>query len=248
MIVMPANSTGWFWHCLARETGRIGHLYSPDAQRGPWPWFSYALDNGAFSCWDMRSNTFDDEKWAQTEVAWKKLVYWARNATIQPRWAIAPDVPGDATRTIQRYTRYAGYLVSQGIKPAVAVQDNMTVSDVKRLIPEPVVICVGGTTEFKWNTVELWKGAFERVHVLRCNSPEKLYYLEGIGVESCDGTGWNRGDQNQTYGVEQWARSKPGKPNFNDLWSYCCKQRKKNAKEHQQTWAWDLGRTQQESD
>ena len=44
MIVMPANATGWFWHCLARETGRIGHLYSPGAQRGPWPWFPFALD------------------------------------------------------------------------------------------------------------------------------------------------------------------------------------------------------------
>ena len=35
MLVMPANSTGWFWHCLGRETGRIGHLFSPGAQRGP---------------------------------------------------------------------------------------------------------------------------------------------------------------------------------------------------------------------
>lgn len=24
MIVMPANSSGWFWHALARETGRLG--------------------------------------------------------------------------------------------------------------------------------------------------------------------------------------------------------------------------------
>ena len=46
MIVMPANSSGWFWHSLARETGRLGHLYSPGGQMGPWPWFPYALDKG----------------------------------------------------------------------------------------------------------------------------------------------------------------------------------------------------------
>jgi hypothetical protein len=62
MIVMPACSSGWLWHSLARETGRIGHLYSPRSQRGPWPWFPYACDNGAFSCWNPIENTFDNEQ------------------------------------------------------------------------------------------------------------------------------------------------------------------------------------------
>lgn len=97
MIVMPANSTGWFWHSLARETGRIGHLYSPRAQTGPWPWFPYALDNGAFSC-----------------------------------------------------------------------------------------------------------------------------ELESMGVESCDGTGWLRGDKTQTAGVEEWARSR-AQPITSPLWPHTCK-------------------------
>ena len=48
MIVMPANSTGWFWHCLARETGKIGHLYSPGAQRGLGLGFRLLLITGRF--------------------------------------------------------------------------------------------------------------------------------------------------------------------------------------------------------
>lgn len=208
MIVMPANASGWFWHCMARETGRIGHLYSPGAQRGPWPWFPFALDNGAFSCWDMATNTFDESKWSATEKAWQALLYWAASSIERPRWAIVPDVPGNAEATLSRYEKYVQQVFDAEILPAIAVQDGMTSEQVKALIPGPSVICVGGTTEWKWATVEYWKNAFPRVHVLRCNSPEKLYWLESLGVESCDGTGWNRGDRKQTAGLEAWARSK----------------------------------------
>ena len=86
MLVMPANATGWFWHCLARETGRIGHLYSPGSQRGPWPWFPFALDNGAFACWDMKRNVFDSAKWGITYEAWRDLLYWAASSVQRPRW------------------------------------------------------------------------------------------------------------------------------------------------------------------
>lgn len=207
MIVMPACSTGWFWHCLARETGRIGHLLSPGNQRGPWPWFPYALDNGAFSCWDMKANRFDDGRWASMETQWRLLAVWAASQTQRPMWAIVPDVPGNAERTIEAWARYAPVLVEMGIPTAVAVQDGMTKFDVWRLTPAPEVVCVGGTTEWKWATAEGWLYEFPRVHLLRCNSPEKLKWLEQRGCESCDGTGWNRGDRTQTGGLEAWARS-----------------------------------------
>jgi len=52
----------------------------------------------------------------------------------------------------------------------------------------------------------MWARAFDRVHLLRCNMPDKLDYLMQLGVESCDGTGWNRGSRNQTLGLEQWCK------------------------------------------
>jgi len=206
---MPANATGWFWHCLARETGKIGHLYGPGAQRGPWPWFPFALDNGAFSCWDPILNLFDATKWAGIEPVWRQLVRWAA-PTGFARWGIVPDVPGDSEATFARWYKYASEVRAAGIPTALAVQDGMTAIDVRRMRGEgPAVICVGGTTEWKWATVEHWRSNFERVHVLRCNSPEKLALLESLGIESCDGTGWNRGDQKQTSGLEAWARQNP---------------------------------------
>jgi hypothetical protein len=201
MIVMPANSTGWFWHCLARETGRIGHLFSPGAERGPWPWMPYALDNGAFAAWDAKQNRWDESRWSVD--AWKRLIFWAESKQQRPRWAIVPDVPGNAEATFERWDRFKDMVP---FTKAMAVQDGMTVEQVKAVNPE--VVCVGGTTEWKWATIEEWARSFPRVHLLRCNAPVKLDYLEALGVESCDGTGWNRGDRNQTVGLEQWARLK----------------------------------------
>jgi hypothetical protein len=219
MIVMPANATGWFWHCLARETGRIGHLFSPGAQRGPWPWMPYAMDNGAFSCWEPTTNTFDAARWDKTETAWRHLLMWAQCAPIKARWAIVPDVLGNSAATLARWPLYAPDVVAAGIPLAIAVQDGMTADDVRKLSPAAAVVCVGGSTDWKWATAEQWVRDFPRVHVLRCNSPEKLYWLEAIGAESTDGTGWNRGDRRQTAGVEAWARSR-AVPTGEQLWPH----------------------------
>lgn len=225
MNVMPANATGWFWHCLARETGRLGHLFSPGAQRGPWPWFPYALDNGAFSCWDRARNEWDEDKWQSIAPSWWRLIDWARSNTQKPEWVIVPDVIGDAERTLRRYSTFAGL---SEFPLALAVQDGMTPADVRKLTTNPPqVICVGGTDDFKKNTWREWTENFPRVHVLRVNSPKWLYELEEAGVESCDGTGWNRGDKNQTAGLEQFLRSHPLKGESRmsrfDLWPYVCR-------------------------
>lgn len=219
---MPANSTGWFWHCLARETGRIGHLYSPGAQRGPWPWFPFALDNGAFACWDSKSNTFNHSRWEKTEPLWRHLLFWAQVAPVQPRWAIVPDIPGNSDATLQRWSIYAQIVKQFRIPLAIACQDGMTTADVRSLSPSPDVVAVGGSTDWKWNTVERWCLDFPRVHLLRCNMPDRLRYLEEIGCESTDGTGWNRGDVRQTSGIESWARSRPNS-RADYLWPFVCK-------------------------
>jgi len=216
MLVMPANATGWFWHCLARETGRIGHLFSPGAQRGPWPWFPYALDNGAFAAWDQDDNVWREDLW--DVEAWRKMIRWAQAQAQQPRWAIVPDWIGSGERTIERWYQFENEVP---FAKALAVQDGMSVAQAREL--EPDVICVGGTTEWKWATVEVWAESFPRVHVLRVNSPQKLAYLDQLGVESCDGTGWNRGDRTQTRGLELWARQN-STPVQSMLSDYVCKQ------------------------
>jgi len=222
MIVMPANSTGSFWTPLARETGRLGHLYSPGGQRGPWPWFPYALDNGAFACWNRKGNIFNHAKWSVVEHAWRSLLFWSQATGTPALWAIVPDVPGNGEATLERWAAYAPIVADARIPLAIAVQDEMTADDVKALHPQPEVICIGGGDEFKWGTVEAWCREFPRVHLLRCNMPDRLDWLESIGVESTDGTGWCRGNRVQTAGIEAWCRAR-AVPNFEPLWPHVCR-------------------------
>ena len=179
---MPANSSGWLFHCMARETGRIGHLFSPNQQRQTFPWFPYALDNGAFSCWDMRENQFDLSKWKALEDDWKRLLIWSQSQPYQARWAIVPDVIGNREATLEQWDKYAKIVQECKIPLAIAVQDGMTRDDVRSLSIQPEVIAIGGTTDWKWETVEMWARAFPRVHVLRCNSPQSRSRSESDGT------------------------------------------------------------------
>ena len=231
MIVMPANSTGAFWSTLAHETGRIGHLYSPGAQRGPWPWFSYALDNAMFACWDRSTNTVDEAKWRATEPAWRRLLFWSQVAPQKPRWAIVPDVPGNGPATLERWNHYIEDDCLRGVNHALAVQDGITPAMVDDLRHRPDVICVGGTDEWKWSTAQMWCQQFPRVHVLRCNAPAKLAQLEDWGCESTDGTGWARGDRKQTEGLERWARRNI-EPDHGWLYPHVCRNEHKAKRQH----------------
>jgi hypothetical protein len=177
----------------------------------------------------MQTNRFDDAKWESTRLEWEKLIRWAAPTGLA-RWAIVPDVVGDAERTFERWHEYYPIVRDSEINPALAVQDGMTVEQVKALRPQPHVICVGGTTEWKWETAEEWIKSFPRVHILRCNSPEKLYWLEKLGAESCDGTGWNRGDRRQTSGIENWARRNE-QPKIYSLAPYVCRKARQGQQE-----------------
>ena len=63
------------------------------------------------------------------------------------------------------------------------------------------VVFVGGTTAWKWKTLRTWTENFPRVHVGRVNTDRMLWMAHECGAESCDGTGWFRGDQVQFAGL-----------------------------------------------
>jgi hypothetical protein len=184
VIVMPANTTGIRTGYLAgRFPGKIGHLFSPGAQSGPYEFADYALDNGAFSAYTH------GKEW--DEAGWIKLLEWAKLSGQRPRWALVPDVVADRNGTLQRWEKYAPIAARYGWPLAFAVQDGMVPADVPK---EAEVIFVGGSTQWKWDTVRDWCDAFERVHVGRVNSYRRLWECHEAGAEGCDGAGWFRGD------------------------------------------------------
>lgn len=197
MLVMPSNNTGIVIGWLAgRFPGKIGHLYSPGGQRGPYPFIPYALDNGAFGARD---------KW--TPDPWLKLLDWAKLSGIPPRWTLVPDVVGSREGTLSRWGEFSGIAKRYGWPLAFAVQDGMTPEDVPA---EAEVIFVGGSTAWKWRTMGNWCSRFPRVHVGRVNTYRRLVQCEEAGAESCDGTGWTRGCQRQARGLVAYLAESSG--------------------------------------
>lgn len=194
MIVMPANNTGIAIGYLAgRYLGRIGHLFSPRAQRGPFTrefGIPYAFDNGRFSA---------GEEWSEAD--WIKMLDWGKLSGQKPLWVLVPDVVGDRIRTLRSWEMYADRVSDYGWPLAFAVQDGMATKDV------PIsadVVFVGGSTEWKWRTLGMWCGHFQRVHVGRVNTYRRLWQCHDARAESCDGTGWMRGDQVQARGLRAY--------------------------------------------
>lgn len=200
MIVMVSNQTSVTTGYLAgRYLGRVGHLYSPGGQRGPWSFLPYALDNGAYSAY-LSKQQWDAQQWLA-------LLAWAKVSGRDPRWVLVPDVVGDRVATLNAYSQYSQTAAATGWPVAFAVQDGMTPADVPA---GASVIFVGGTTAWKWKTVNEWCKAFPRVHVGRVNSYERLWQCHEAGAESCDGTGWMRGCQKQLRGLVAYLAESSG--------------------------------------
>src|SRR5262245_18058296 len=123
MLVMPANWSKSIVHYWAgRFPGYLGHLYSPGAQRGPYPWLPYALDNGRFSAWDKKT------EW--NEAAYWQLIEWAKASGQAPQWVLVPDVLVDREATLDEWQQWEPRLAPYRWPLAFAAQDGMTSEDV----------------------------------------------------------------------------------------------------------------------
>jgi len=201
MLIMPANQTNELVHLWAgRWPGSIGHLYTPARKERVRPWLPYALDNGRYAE-ATKGRPFDEAGF----MAHVERYAWLEQ---RPLWLVVPDVPFDGEETVRWWDIWAPKLRQFSLPLALAVQDGMTPATVSALSPD--MVFVGGSTEWKWATVSEWAQAFPRVHVGRVNSPEKLPYLESLGVESCDGSGWFRGKSPQIAGLASFLAGTRG--------------------------------------
>lgn len=201
MIVMPSNNTGIAVGYLAgKYPGRLGHLFSPGGERGPYPYMPYALDNGAYGAFTRK------QPWQPGP--WQELLEWAANSGQQPRWCLIPDVVGDRLATMALWQEWADLVrVKYGWPLAFAAQDGMTPFDVPKSAD---VVFLGGSTEWKRQAIRPFCEVHRRVHVGRINTYRWLRFCEEAGAESIDGTGWTRGDNEQWRGLEQWLREVSG--------------------------------------
>lgn len=197
MLVMVSNSTGIEVGLLAgRYPGRIGHLYSPKGERGPWIEIPYALDNGAWGAF------LNNREWDEAE--WRRLIAWARMSGIEPLWVVVPDVVGSREGTLARWKLYASVVRALGFRPAFAAQDDMTFADVP---DSECVIFIGGSDKWKDAAIGPWCRQFPgRVHVARVNGMPRLLNCWRSGAISVDGTGWFRKGTNQANDLKKFLR------------------------------------------
>lgn len=112
-----------------------------------------------------------------------------------------PDVVANRDETIKSWWKHYSKVHAFCPRLAFVVQDGMSTSDV----PENAdLVFVGGTTEWKWSTLRMWCAEFPRVHVGRVNTERMLWMAHNCGAESCDGTGWFRGDKKQLEGLRRY--------------------------------------------
>lgn len=162
--------------------GRVGHLYSPGGQRGPWREIPYALDNGAYPAFT------NDEEWSEPE--WMNMLRWSALSGIAPLWSLVPDVVADRVGTLARWKQYAPIVRSFGFRTAFAVQNGMTFDDVP---DSECMLFLGGDDTFKDASIPTWCAQFPgRVHVGRVNYWPRLHASWKAGAVSVDGTGWFR--------------------------------------------------------
>jgi hypothetical protein len=183
VIVMVSNATGIEVGLLAgKYPGRIGHLFSPGGQRGPWNELPYALDNGAWGAFLNKCPWNEDE--------WKMLIRWAVLSGIPPLWALVPDVVADRDGTIDRWHKYSGFVREHNLRCGFAVQNGMTFDDVP---DDDCVLFLGGDDAWKDAAIGPWCARFpNRVHVGRVNYWDRLLASYRAGAISVDGTGWFR--------------------------------------------------------
>jgi hypothetical protein len=145
--------------------------------------FAYALDNGAWHCFQHRL-PFDE---AAFLAAYRKLGSGAD-------FCVLPDIVAGGLRSLEFSLNWAPRL---GECPNyLAVQDGMSVSDVAPVLNGIAGIFVGGTSEWKERSLPTW-GMLARkygvaLHVGRVNTARRIHLCRAARATSFDGSSVSR--------------------------------------------------------
>lgn len=148
----------------------------------PLPW---ALDNGA---WGAFKN---ERPW--DEAAFREVLRrWALGAD----FVIVPDIVAGGLKSLEMSLDWLPTIRRHTHLSLLAVQDGMEPADIAPHLGAGVGIFVGGSTAWKWRTLEQWaKLAQARgvpCHVGRVNTVRAIAECIRVGATSADGTSLSR--------------------------------------------------------
>lgn len=171
-----------------------------------------SVPSGAVWCADNGLGPGDGGKAGQGQLPDPEWYDWAASRPWpleNCRFAVAPDVVGDAAATIARSRPWLRALRSLGYPAAFVGQDGL------ESLPVPWdtfdVFFVGGSTEWKLGeqAYRLVREARKRgkwVHFGRVNTRNRLEYAHWIGCDSADGTTLSRGPDRNLAPLLRWLK------------------------------------------
>lgn len=183
--MLAGNGGGAEFKAEALARGDMGVIC--DQKHATRPIFPlFAFDNGMFA------HRYDPGWWEREgERSWFRMIDRAAAYRPAPLFVLLPDVVYDWRRTLDRAYRYVTEVRIRGLNEAVALQDGATQAEVEAFSPRAVF--VGGSRRWKWEQVPLIRAWWPRwMHVGRANGWRQIAYCAEIGVDSIDGTSFNR--------------------------------------------------------
>lgn len=185
-MISYASNTGTLRNIetLRRFGWRI--LLSPRDRRAPPPGLPFAIDNGAWSCF-QQGLPFDDD-------GFTRLVETHGGAA---DFVVVPDKVCEGMRSLEFSLLWLERL-RHIARPLLAVQDGMNAADVGAVLRRnPALgIFLGGSTEWKLRTMYGWgmvahsQGCY--YHVGRVNTAKRIRLCAEAGASSIDGTSGSR--------------------------------------------------------
>lgn len=158
-------------------------LLSPVAPRLPAGFEGrYALDNGAWTAF-QRKESWDEGAFVET------LGKYGAGAD----WVVSPDIVEGGAASLALSKAWLSACLDACRVVLVAVQDGMEAIDVEHLLGPRVGLFVGGSTEWKEQSLGMWGQLAEKsgcwLHVGRVNSQRRIRWCHEVGADSFDGSG-----------------------------------------------------------
>lgn len=165
--------------------------------------FAYGIDNGA---WTLHQASLKKKKRLKKgakpakpltrtmvhRLFIKLMINHGRGAD----FAVAPDIVAGGAASLALSMKWLPWCLQHTRVVLIAVQDGMASSDVEHLLGDRIGVFVGGSTEWKLETMAAWadlakkRGAW--CHVGRVNSPMRIRKVALAGATSFDGSNASR--------------------------------------------------------
>lgn len=147
--------------------------------------FRYALDNGAWA-FHQQGLEFDEDLFAR----------FLRRYGLGADFIIAPDIVAGGDASLALSEAWIPHLEQFGSLILIAVQDGMKPSDLRGMFGPKRGIFLGGSTEWKLETMPEWGALAASVgayyHVGRVNTARRIRMAHAAGASSIDGTSASR--------------------------------------------------------